>query len=46
MLLMEVSKCWNIVEFLKILIKIINFKTFYEVQLVSHLKEIVQRPTR
>ena len=30
MLLMEVSKCLNAVEFLKHLIKIKNFKTFYE----------------
>ena len=31
MLLMEVSKCWKIVEFLTISIKIKNFKAFYEV---------------
>ena len=31
MLLMEVLKCWKIVEFLTISIKIKNFKTFYEV---------------
>ena len=44
MLLMEVLKCWKIVEFLKISIKIKTFKTFYEDQTVSRLKDIIQPP--
>ena len=39
---MEVSKCWKIVEFSEISIKMKNCKTFYEAQKVSHLKEIIQ----
>ena len=41
---MEVSKCWKIVEFPKIQIKMENCKRFYEAQTASHLKEIVQTP--
>ena len=40
MLLMEVSKRWNIVEFLKISIKIKIFKTFYEAETAICLKEM------
>ena len=39
---MEVSKCWKIVEFPKIPIKMKNCKTFHEVQTASRLKEIIQ----
>ena len=42
MLFMEASKCWNIVEFPKLSIKIKNFKTFYEAQAVRRLKEVIQ----
>ena len=38
---MEISKCWKIVEFPKISIKMKNCKTFYEAQTVSHVKEII-----
>ena len=38
---MEVSKCWKIVEFPKISIKIKNCKTFYEAKTASRLKEII-----
>ena len=41
---MEVSKCWKIVEFTKISIKVKNCNTFYEVQKTSHLDEIIQPP--
>ena len=41
---MEVSKCWNIVEFPKISFKMKNCKTFYGVQTMNHLKEIIQPP--
>ena len=44
MLRMEVSKCWKIVEFPKISIKIKNCKAFYEVQTLGDLKEIIQPP--
>ena len=43
---MEVSKCWKIVEFQKISIKMKNFKTFYEAQrdsgnyLVSEIQKL------
>ena len=39
---MEVWKCWKIVEFPKISIKIKNCKTFYEVQTARRVKEIIQ----
>ena len=42
MLFMEASKCWNIVEFPKLSIKINFFKTFYEAQAVRRLKEVIQ----
>ena len=42
MLFMEASKCWIIVEFPKLSIKIKNFKTFYEAQAVRRLKEVIQ----
>ena len=38
----ELSKCWKIVEFPKISIKMKNCKTFYEAQTTSRLKEIIQ----
>ena len=41
---MEVSKCWNIVEFPKISFKMKNCKTFYGVQATSRLKEIIHPP--
>ena len=41
---MEVSKCWKIVEFTKISIKMKNCNTFYEVKKTSHLDEIIQPP--
>ena len=40
MLSMEVWKCWQIVEFPEISIKIKNFKTFYETQTASRLNEL------
>ena len=40
-LLMEVSKCWKIVQFPKISIKMKKFQTFYELKTVSHLKKII-----
>ena len=40
-LLMEVSKRWKIVE-----LKWKMFKTFYDAQAASCLKEIIQFPTR
>ena len=46
MLLMEVSKFWNIVEFPKLSIKMENFKTFYEAQTESRFQEIIQPTTR
>ena len=36
-----ISKCWKIVEFPKILIKMENFKTRYEAQTASRLKESI-----
>ena len=39
---MEVSKCWKIVEFLKISIKKKNCKTLSETQTAMHLHEIIQ----
>ena len=42
--LMEVSKCWYMEKFPKILIKMKNFKTFYKAQTTIHLKEIIQSP--
>ena len=41
---MEVSKCWKIVDFPKIKIKMKNCRTFYEAQTASRLKEIIQNP--
>ena len=41
---MRVTKCLKKVEFPKISVKIKNFKTFYETQTASHLKEIIQPP--
>ena len=41
---MEVSKCWKIVEFPKISIKMKNFKTFSMSQTASRLEEIIQSP--
>ena len=38
------SKCWKIVEFPKISIKMKNCKTFYEAQTASCLEEIIQPP--
>ena len=35
-------KYWKIVEISKISIKIKNFKTFYEAQTASQIKEIIQ----
>ena len=46
MLLMDVSKRWKMVEFPKISIKMKNFKTFYEAQTATRLKEIIQPLTR
>ena len=40
----EGSKCWQIVGFQKISIKIKNCKTFYEAQTASCFKEIIQPP--
>ena len=42
---MEVSKCWKIVEFTKISIKMKNCKTFYEAQKTSRVNEIIQLPS-
>ena len=39
---MEVSKCWKMVEFQIIWIKIRNCKTLYETQTANRLKEIIQ----
>ena len=39
---MEVSKCWQLVEFPKISIEMKNCKTFYEGQAASRVKEIIQ----
>ena len=39
---MEVSKCWRVVEFPKISIKMKNWKIFYETQRASRLKEIIK----
>ena len=44
--LTEVSKCWKIVAFSKISIKMKNVKIFYETQTANHLKKIIQPPTR
>ena len=44
MLQMEVSKCWKIVEFEKISIKMKNCKEIYEAKRASCLKEIIQPP--
>ena len=41
---MKVSKYLKIVEFRKISIKMKNFKTVYESQTASRLKEIIQSP--
>ena len=46
MLLMEVAKCYKIVEFPKISINMENFKTFYESETASRWKEIIQRPIK
>ena len=43
---MGASKCWKIVDFPNISNKMNNFKTFYEGQVASSLKEIIQPPTR
>ena len=40
--LLEVSKCWNMIEFPKVSIKMKNFKTSYEAQTASRLKEIIK----
>ena len=40
----EVSKCWKIVEFSKILIKTKNCKKFCKVQTASRLKEVIHPP--
>ena len=40
----EVTKCWKIIEFTKISIKMKNCKTFYEAQTASHLQEIIHPP--
>ena len=40
----EGSKCWQIVGFQKISIKIKNCKIFYEAQTASCFKEIIQPP--
>ena len=42
MLQMEVSKCWKMLEFQKIPIKMKNSETFYEAQTASCLREIIQ----
>ena len=39
---MEVLKCWIMLEFQNISIKMKNCKSFYEVQTASCLKEIIQ----
>ena len=44
-ILMKVSKCWNIVEFPKLSIKTENVKTFYEDQTMSRLQEDVPPTT-
>ena len=38
---MEVSKCWKIVDFSKISVKMKNCKTFYETQTASSLQEMI-----
>ena len=38
----EVSKCWKIVEFTKISVKMKNCKTFYKAQKSSRLNKIIQ----
>ena len=38
----EILKCWKIVEFPKISIKMKNFKTFYKAQTASCLRETIQ----
>ena len=44
-ILMKVSKCWNIAEFPKLLIKTENVETFYEDQTMSRLQEDVPPTT-
>ena len=44
-ILMKVSKCWNIAEFPKLSIKAENVKTFYEDQTMSRLQEDVPPTT-
>ena len=39
---MEVSKCWKMVEFPKVLIKMKNCKTFYEDQAASRINDSPQ----
>ena len=41
---MEVSKCWKVLEFHQISIKMKNCKTFYEAQTAICFKEIIQPP--
>ena len=41
-LYMEVSKCWRVVEFPKISIKMKNCKIFYEAQRANRLKEVIK----
>ena len=41
-LLLKVSKYWKIVELRKISINLKNCKTFYETQMASRFKEIIQ----
>ena len=43
-LLMELSKCWNVEELPKISAKMKNFKTFYKAQTVRSFKEAPTSP--
>ena len=44
MLLVEVSKCWKVVQFQKNSIKMKSCKTLYEAQTAIRLKETIQAP--
>ena len=43
-LLMGVSKCWNVEELPKVSAKMKNFKTFYKAQTVRSFKEAPTSP--
>ena len=38
------SKCWKIVDFLKVSVKLKNCKAFYKAQAGSRVKEVIQSP--